>query len=303
MTTARLPWRRQRRRFALTAVTAVVMVAAVTVATARSTAPPIGAAAGAPPAAVATRRLLASLVRPDRTAEQSPRQTATHPAVAPAPVGALFASGSGNHYCSGSVVQSPHGDVVMTAAHCISGNGTNDVFVPGYDDGRAPYGRWRVVAAYAAPPWRSAQDPQDDVAFLVVAPQRIGGRMLQIQQVTGGYLLSTAPNTDARVTVVAYAAGKDDAPLRCAPWVYWHQGFPAFACAGYPGGTSGGPWLTVAPGRTDTVDGIIAGLHQGGCRTEVSYSPAFGATVRAVYQAAVDRAPAETLPAPGSDGC
>ncbi len=255
------------------------------------------AVAGARPAGRARISGLASSVG------AMPSATAVPPSSAPAPVGALFAAGGSSHYCSGSVIWSVTGDVVLTAAHCIAGTGTGLVFVPGYYQGRDPYGRWKVVAAYAAPAWLSHQDPRDDFAFLVVAPQEIGGKEVTLQQLTGAYDLATAPTGGSRVTVVAYAAGADDAPLRCAPLVYWTGGFPGFDCRGYPGGTSGGPWLKVANGRTDTVEGVIGGLHQGGCRESVSYSPVFGQATISTYEEAVNRARPDTLPTAGPSGC
>ncbi|HEX4789777.1 MAG TPA: trypsin-like serine protease, partial [Actinospica sp.] len=61
-------------------------------------------------------------------------------------VGALFGTSDGSiegqgHYCTGSVVNSPEGDVVVTAAHCVydsSGVYTDIAFVPGYHDGQDP---------------------------------------------------------------------------------------------------------------------------------------------------------------------
>src|SRR5271165_1762720 len=101
-------------------------------------------------------------------------------------VGALFTtSRSGaptGHFCSASVVDSPAGDLVITAAHCMTGRG-QVVFVPGYADGRAPYGAWTVTRVIVAPQWTSSADPDDDVAFLVVSQPQTG---VAIQWVTGG---------------------------------------------------------------------------------------------------------------------
>lgn len=253
------------------------------------------AVAGARPSGRAKADPVAS--RPSATPEAAPS------ASAPAAVGALFPSGGSEHYCSGSVVWSVTGDVVLTAAHCVAGTGTGLVFVPGYDDGHEPYGQWKVVAAYAAPAWLSHQDPEDDFAFLVVAPHIVAGKQVTLQQLTGAYQLGNAPPSGSRVTVVAYPAGADDPPVRCVPLVYWTGGFPGFDCGGYPGGTSGGPWLRVTQNGPDTVEGLIGGLHQGGCLNSVSYSPVFGPTTRAIYEEAVDRDNPDTLPTAGPSGC
>ncbi|MHB1927909.1 MAG: trypsin-like serine peptidase [Acidimicrobiales bacterium] len=225
-------------------------------------------------------------------------------AATPAPIGGLFASATGTeHYCTASVVDSPKGNLLLTAAHCVSGRAAALSFVPGYDQGREPYGRWQVVAAFAAPAWLRGENPDVDAVFLEVAPRTINGRSVEIQQVTGGYVLGQAPAQGTRVTVVGYASGKDDQPIRCVAGVYLHDGYPAFDCDGYVGGTSGSPWLTVQSGKTDVVHGVIGGLDQGGCSPNVSYSAPFGATITQLYQAASEGSDPSTLPAPGSPGC
>ena len=57
-------------------------------------------------------------------------------------VGALFQGAwqSNPHFCSASVVDSPSGDVIATAAHCLSGNGQDLEFVPMYHDGQVRTG-------------------------------------------------------------------------------------------------------------------------------------------------------------------
>ena len=89
-------------------------------------------------------------------------------------VGALFgaerrSSLPGGHFCTASVVHSPNRDLVVTAAHCLDGSGDGDlVFVPGYRDGRAPYGVWTVHRAFLPDGWAKGQDEDSDVAFAVL---------------------------------------------------------------------------------------------------------------------------------------
>ncbi len=297
---------RPRRVTLLALVSSAVLVASPVLATRAGTlggsAPsrlPVPTAGSSQSARGSARASLLAALR----ASSHPPQPATHPSPPPSPVGVLSVAGSPYHFCSASVVDSPQGDVVLTAAHCVVGTGRDLVFVPGYDRGREPYGSWQVTAAYAAPAWLRHRDPADDFAFLRVAARDVDGRPTEVQQLTGGYRLGGPPPAAARVTVVAYAAGAGHAPLRCAPWVHWAHGYPVFDCAGYPGGTSGGPWLSVAAGRTDTIRGIIAGFHQGGCREDTSYSPTFGSTVEAVYELAARAGPPESLPPAGPSGC
>ncbi|HET9971168.1 MAG TPA: trypsin-like serine protease [Streptosporangiaceae bacterium] len=63
-------------------------------------------------------------------------------------VGTLFTRASGQlgqHFCTASVVDSPAGDLVMTAAHCMTGASGAVAFVPGYNHGSTPYGVWTVT--------------------------------------------------------------------------------------------------------------------------------------------------------------
>src|ERR1700759_3828855 len=106
----------------------------------------------------------------------------SRPFSGPPTVGALFDSAtSGKHFCTASVVASPKGNVLMTAAHCIQGNAKGLSFAPGFHDGAAPLGRWTVTGAYFDPAWIAEQNPTRDFAFLTVAPRRIGGVQTEIQ--------------------------------------------------------------------------------------------------------------------------
>ncbi len=105
-------------------------------------------------------------------------------------IGALFyTTGSGAHFCTASVVDSNRENLIMTAAHCVysSGYSVNIEFVPGYHDGRRPYGTWLIQAVVVAKGWRQRHDPDLDFAFLTVAPP--GGSGRPIQRVTGGLRL------------------------------------------------------------------------------------------------------------------
>lgn len=222
-------------------------------------------------------------------------------------VGALFygSSDSALHFCTASVVDSPEHNLLITAAHCLSGTGTNLLFAPMYHDGAAPYGTWKVEAAYVTRGWLISRDPHEDVAFLAVSPNRRDGRTVNVQDVVGGDRLATSRGLAVRATVIGYPLGTGGRPITCTNQVYDHLGYPAFNCDGYVGGTSGGPWLTdfnQARRRAD-VYGIIGGLHQGGCSPNTSYSSYFDASTSALYERAARGGPGDTVPSAGSDGC
>jgi len=203
-------------------------------------------------------------------------------------VGALFTMSGGKlgrHFCTASVVNSPHGDLVITAAHCVSGT-SGVAFVPGYDRGATPYGVWTVTKIYADRSWTSSSDPNDDVAFLQVGQPR---SIVPIEDVTGAEQLETGTPARQLVDVIGYpdSAGT---PIACRNWTREPMSDQLeFDCGGYTDGTSGGPFLTdVNPGTGQgRVIGVIGGYEQGGLTPQVSYSPMFGASVAALYRLAV----------------
>jgi len=202
-------------------------------------------------------------------------------------VGALFTSSDGKlgaHFCTASVVHSDRGDLAVTAAHCVSGVQGQIVFVPGYANGKEPYGVWPVTAVYTDQAWQSSQDPDDDVAFL----QLSDASGVPIEDVTGAERLGTGWAEPALVRVIGYPDAADQ-PVSCANWT---KSFSAtqleFDCDGYTNGTSGGPFLANASGASGpgTVIGVIGGYEQGGDTPDVSYAAAFGTAVAALYQRA-----------------
>jgi V8-like Glu-specific endopeptidase len=218
-------------------------------------------------------------------------------------VGALYASASAStHGCTASVVHSPGGDVLITAAHCVTGSGGGMTFAPGQSGAQQPYGRWTVTAAYVEPGWRSRQDPHADVAFLTVAARTIDGQRREIEQVTGGYQLGSTAAVRQRVSVIGYPAGGANSAIRCATSVYLTGGTPSIDCRGFVGGTSGSPWLLQTRHGVQIV-GVIGGLNQGGCFDYTSYSSPLAADADATYERARDEAAPDVDPPPGSDGC
>lgn len=298
------------KALALAAEKAVASVRPSPKAAAKPSATPSPSASATPsatasPTASAAAKPVAKVVTPSPT--PTPKPAATTPAVASTPLsasaGALFPNGLGStHTCSASVVDSPGGNVIVTAAHCLSGSGVGVVFAPGYADGNTPYGTWVVTGAYVGTGWETTQDPNQDYAFLTVAPSSTNADQRPIQQVVGGLPLGTAPSAGTIVTVTGYASGRNDEAIVCTAATYGtstSEGVvPTFTCGRFPGGTSGGRW--VAGG---TLVGVIGGLNQGGCTDPTSYSAPFNAGTASVLARAAAGGPADLLPQPGSDGC
>jgi V8-like Glu-specific endopeptidase len=218
-------------------------------------------------------------------------------------IGALYGgSGTTRHTCTASVVNSQHGDTLVTAAHCVAGNGSGMVFAPGQRGTRTPYGRWTVTAAYVEPNWKTSQDPHADVAFLTVAPKTINGVSMEIEQVTGAYNLGSTAVRGERVTVTGYPAGSADDSITCAAKVYLTKRYPSFDCRGFVDGTSGAPWLRATSEGTEVV-GVIGGLNQGGCYDYTSFSAPLAGNARVAYLRASQGSAGDVAPQPGSDGC
>ncbi|HET9080838.1 MAG TPA: trypsin-like serine protease [Trebonia sp.] len=205
-----------------------------------------------------------------------------------APVGALFtmsADGLGTHFCTASVVHSTHGDLAITAAHCMTGIQGQVVFVPGYANGKEPYGVWQVSAVYTDQAWQSSQDPDDDIAFLRLSDGPAGA---PVEHVTGAELLGAGLQAPAVVQVIGYPDVADQ-PITCTNWATSFSPTQLeFDCGSYTDGVSGGPFLAdVSAGNGQgTVVGVIGGYEQGGDTPEVSYASAFGPATAALYQTA-----------------
>ncbi|MFE6746634.1 trypsin-like serine peptidase [Kitasatospora purpeofusca] len=205
--------------------------------------------------------------------------TATAPATPEAAtVGALFTGTvrPGNHFCTASVLHSTTGNLLLTAAHCID-DPSGVTFAPGYRDGKAPYGTWRVTAVHTTTGWSHGGDPDEDFAVLETAADDSGRR---VEDVVGGNTLGTDEPFGATVRLYGYPASGEQ-PLLCTNTTGRQSAYQRVVdCPNYPGGTSGGPWISTATGH---VVGAIGGYQQGGDTDDTSYSAYFDHTVAALY--------------------
>ncbi|MFK0049914.1 trypsin-like serine peptidase [Streptomyces sp. NPDC090741] len=209
------------------------------------------------------------------------------PAAAEPAIGALFSPGEDadqDHHCSASVVHSPGGDLVVTAAHCVYrgvfGFRTNLAFAPGYRDGKAPYGVWVPTRIDVDPRWIEDQDPDYDVAFLRM--RRPGHPGERLEDAAGAQTIRFGSELPAPARVVGYP-NDTEYPVECFNTA--RADGPTqlrLDCADVPDGTSGGPVLT--DGRT--LIGVVGG-RDGGGDEKTSYSSLFDDGVRAVYERAV----------------
>jgi V8-like Glu-specific endopeptidase len=209
-------------------------------------------------------------------------------------VGALFTLTSagqlGTHFCTASVVDSPGGDLVVTAAHCLNGRTPSEIaFVPGYSSGLEPFGVWPVSRIIEDQAWISSTDPDDDFAFLVVHQAGASG---DVQRLTGGEGVGIDVQAGQTVKVAGYPDDRDgmisceNTATSFSPTQY------QFDCGGFTGGTSGSPLLADVgtPGGRDTVIGVIGGYQGGGDTPSVSYAAKFSSSLSALYKTALAEA-------------
>ncbi|WP_168714018.1 hypothetical protein [Streptomyces sp. A1136] len=251
-------------------------------------------------------------VPPGRAPDPAYAAAAAHPGVGrdfdgmPV-VGRMFVmTGGGGYFCTASVVSSPGRDLVVSAAHCLLGADARQVaFVPHYRADRPqPYGMFPVLRdsaghakVWIAPRYRSEGADRAatlDVAFAQVGPNASGAL---VEDVVGGNRLVTgAAYAQASVTLVGYPASAARPRLCVNRTTKFTSSDPKIPgtfqridCTGYPGGTSGGPFLTHFDPNTLTGDivGVIGGWKTGGDTDDTSYSSYFGAEIRALYETAV----------------
>jgi V8-like Glu-specific endopeptidase len=243
----------------------------------------------------------AYLVAPAALAAGQPDAMDGMPIDGRAAVGALFTSSDGRlglHFCTASVVSSPAGNLLITAAHCLQGRSLSPagsiVFAPGYHNGRFPHGVWMVTTEYVDAAWSKDQNPDDDVAFLVV-----GRKGTHIQRHTGAETLRIGEPAQT-VQVVGYPDQTND-PITCTAQAHiFSPREMVFNCDNFTNGTSGGPFLADVNSRTGegSVIGVIGGYENGGDTPNVSYSPRFFSVILALYKTAVS----ESRPGPSGSG-
>jgi V8-like Glu-specific endopeptidase len=165
----------------------------------------------------------------------------------------FFTLGADDYVCSGSAVDSPDRSTVLTAGHCVvdpetATDATNWAFVPGYVDGRAPYGIFPATHLATTSGWRGAEDFDVDLAFANVGPNAAGKRLVDV---VGGQAIAfgtargqttfafgypaVAPWSGQRLIHCAGTVVQDTTPVPSTD-----QGL---SCTMTPG-SSGGPWFS-----------------------------------------------------------
>jgi hypothetical protein len=203
-------------------------------------------------------------------------------------VGAIFIDGGHLHVCTGSVVHSAGGNLMITAAHCLGG-ASRITFVPGLAGDAAPTDLWTADAVYLDPRWTDSKDPHADYAIARVSNDKGGS----VESHVGLSLtLGMSPPPGSHVTVVGYPTGVGGSPIACQASTSLNEsGFPSLACEGLVDGTSGAPWVSGT-----TLTGLIGGFERGGCVDNVSYSAPFDEHTVQLLARAEAGGPGDTVP-------
>jgi V8-like Glu-specific endopeptidase len=221
-----------------------------------------------------------------------------HSGAVAAAVGKIFFTlGATDYTCSGTLVRSRRGYVVLTAAHCVT-NGRGQwavdwTFVPGYADGAEPYGQYTARRFFVSPRWQGpAGSERYDVAFVQVVPARLYGPKARRPKAPAGLPVTFAASQTAPLEARAYVFGYP--ALRPYTGLYpnycagpaassaTRKGSERIACA-MTAGDSGGPWLTgFSPqAGTGTITAVTAYKLSGDLQT--LYGTVLGPIARGLY--------------------
>lgn len=206
----------------------------------------------------------------------------------------FFTMGGSNYVCSGNAVTSANESTVSTAGHCLNeGPGafaTNFAFVPAYENGVEPYGKWTAKSLHAPTQWSANGDMAYDTGFAVM--NTLNGQTLTDVVGGSGVAFNQAYGLAYKSFGYPAAAPFNGATLKsCTGTATRDSNNPQFGTQGIPcdmtGGSSGGPWfIGTDPFRTNAT-GVQNSVNSYGYnRSAVMYGPYWGAVIQAAYASA-----------------
>jgi hypothetical protein len=205
----------------------------------------------------------------------------------------FFRSGGYDWVCSGTALASANESVVWTAGHCAARGGraefydSNWIFVPGYDHGTAPYGRFPGRKFFTTKAWFVSGNSAFDLAAVVVGRAKgrtlvdtVGGQGIAFNQprnqqyLSGGY--PADPPFDGSTLYVCQAPfGNVDRGT--------HPPTTAIGCD-LTGGSSGGGWLIGLRNGVGFVDSVNSyGYNR---EPDAMYGPYQGNAAQRLYERA-----------------
>ena len=176
-------------------------------------------------------------------------------------VGALFTGGK--HFSTASVIACPGSDLILTAAHSLTGKQPADVtFVAGYGvAGQPPV--FQLTQVFFPPLWLAGRNIDDDFALARVSPAP-----LQLEPLT---IATGWRQAQPSVVVPSYPDAMSTPLIGAAPTEAFGDNQMVFRYDGYTDGTSGSPFIVYG----DHVIGALGGYEQGGDAPDVSYAACF----------------------------
>ncbi|MEZ0074458.1 serine protease [Planotetraspora sp. GP83] len=236
----------------------------------------------------------------------------------------FFTLGNGIYSCSASSVQSQYHNLVATAGHCvydIDGNGhTVDkwIFIPGYYDGKAPWGTYIGKQAFTHYDFDVYEDADRDYAFVTVyngirldaekstAEKKLWTDVGRLGDNVGGQGLAYNQKIGQPVFVFGYpAAPHDDGNYvwtgEKLKWCYGKTFGPVSEASvkveeqiglkcSMTGGSSGGPWILKysSARRLGYINGVtsLGGDTDNNGRSDLITSAYFDGETYGVYKAA-----------------
>jgi V8-like Glu-specific endopeptidase len=231
----------------------------------------------------------------------------THGGAVADAVGKIFFTLDDEGYvCSGTLVGGKQADVVVTAAHCVTGGlgqgsttewATNWMFVPGFRDGRMPYGEYTARRFFVTPDWTgpAGGSEQYDVAFVRISTGTLYGGSGAASP-PPGLPVGFAGSQDAVPASRAYVFGYPSLPPYtglypnyCAGPVTVSGGSAATSC-GMTAGDSGGPWLAGFSPLSGNGKVVAVSTYKVSDNLSVLYGAVLGPQARALYERAVSLA-------------
>jgi hypothetical protein len=198
-------------------------------------------------------------------------------------VGRVFMKiGKFDGFCSGAAVNSESRRLVLTAGHCLYNLlplhrfptlARRFAFVPGYTDGKAPFGIFAGRKAFLPKPWLRRGNENFDMGAVLTEPNEAG--LAVADAVGGGLSIEVDKARDREYQVLGYPGHLQQRMQECDASfagndrnTYPLAGPPSLSVGCFMGeGASGGPWLV--EGGTE-----IGGMTTYGYRRD--FSQTFG---------------------------
>lgn len=202
--------------------------------------------------------------------------------------GRIFIRQGGNRgYCSGTAINSPTRQLVLTAAHCVNSGPLEGrrgsiwsrfmQFVPAYRNGVAPFGAFvaRRSKTFAPKPWIKGGNPDFDIGAFLTHPNAAGQNVADA--VGGGVAIAINRARSQTFLTLGYPGTVRTLQQCSSPYVgddsltYPLAGPPTIAirCRWTPG-ASGGGWLI---DEGTAINGVTSYGHRGDRRH--TFSPYF----------------------------